>query len=149
MDPVSISAGIIAFVSAANALLILCYNVQSQLRNPPWTLRRLIEEVKWLRNLLEAVAASEAQQKGTVKQSGAALYTTLQAPLADCMTEVYSLNRKLRVFPAAQANGSTSKLESLVQAVRWTMSQDDIEKSLAKIERCKNALTLCLSSQNM
>lgn len=153
MDPLSLSAGILAFLSAAHTLLVLLYKIQNQLTNPPWTLTTLVKHIKDLRSLVEgvqgAVSASDRQQQSDLKSARTDLYSAIKPLLADCMTEIDTLNRKLRLASSDSTNGTDSRLRNLVQAVKWTMSQKDVEGSLVKLERCKSALNLCISSQNL
>lgn len=150
MDPLSISAGIIAFISAANSLLLLCYKTQAELRHTSWALVRLIKEIQDLRNLVESVrvaaSTSEGQQANDQRAASVELYKAMEVPLKECMNEVCALDKKLRIF---SSNGHDSKLKNVVQAVKWTTHQKDVERFLANIDRCKGALTLCISSQNL
>jgi hypothetical protein len=55
MDPLSITAGTIAFISAANTLLLLCYKLSTILEGPQEALKALIREVTDLRNIVENI----------------------------------------------------------------------------------------------
>lgn len=55
MDPLSISASIIALLQATSALISVCYDFRACIKNAPWSLTRVIDEVKSLRNILETL----------------------------------------------------------------------------------------------
>jgi hypothetical protein len=55
MDPLSVSAGIIAVVQATNSVISFCFDFYSAVKDRPWGLTRLIQETAQLRDVLESL----------------------------------------------------------------------------------------------
>lgn len=154
MDPLSVTAGTIAFISAANTLLLLCYKVRTILKGPQEALKKLIREITDLRNLVENIQkltlAVDEQQRNPTRAATPNTFTySISAPLQECMTELRTLDRKLRVLSDDSSQNGDSKLRNIVQAVKWTSNQEAVQISLVNIERYKSAMMLGLDSYNM
>jgi hypothetical protein len=54
MDPLSISTGIITLLQATTTIISVYYNFRAALKDRPWSLTRIIDELKCLRNILES-----------------------------------------------------------------------------------------------
>jgi Fungal N-terminal domain of STAND proteins len=101
MDPLSITASVITLLQAANSVISVCYDYSAAIRNAPWGLQSLTEEVKSLRNVLEALEqlAEKSESPGPAADSRLPMLTLLCEPnvglLATCLTELETLEKKL------------------------------------------------------
>lgn len=55
MDPLSISASIIALIGATHEIVTICYNYAAAAKGAPWALSRMIDELNNLRSVLESI----------------------------------------------------------------------------------------------
>lgn len=153
-DPLSIAASIIAVLQATGKVIAICYDYKSCASDSSWELPRIIDEIKGLRNVLEALEklASEID----VAQPGAkARLPTLQllcgpkdgqeSGLLDlCLEELTKL--KDRLAPPKWFGPQGSKRQALGQALRWQMNRGDNIKMLETIGRFRDLLSLALTA---
>lgn len=100
MYTLSITASIITVLQAANAVISVCYDYSSAVKNSSWELPRVTEEVKSLRNVLETL-----EQLAKADSTDSAAETQLLTlkllcepdvgPLATCLVELEALQKKL------------------------------------------------------
>ncbi|KAI0453833.1 hypothetical protein F5B21DRAFT_269167 [Xylaria acuta] len=105
MDPLSISASIIAVLQATNSVISFCYDYHAAARNSSWELPRVIELVKSFRNVLEILESLASGMEGTDPDAVSRLQTLqlLCRPetgnegglLAMCLEELNSFQKKL------------------------------------------------------
>ncbi|KAI0112386.1 hypothetical protein GGR51DRAFT_546978 [Nemania sp. FL0031] len=152
MDPLSLSASIIAVLQATNAVISFCYNYRAAAKSASWELPRVIEQVKSLRNVLETLEGLTSDTKGTDPDAVSRLQTLQQlckpktgnegGLLAMCLEELHSLQKKLA--PPGWAGPVGSKRMALVQALKWPLKESDTKKTLDNIGRYRDTLSLAL-----
>ncbi|KAF2187576.1 hypothetical protein K469DRAFT_568733 [Zopfia rhizophila CBS 207.26] len=151
MDPLTITTGVITILQATTTLISVCYDFRAALKNAPWSLTRVIEELKSLRNILESLeehAQDLDQLVGSKKRPIFELLSDHESgPLAICLRELHVLDEKIGVSSYALAKGSKSA--ALVQALRWQLKDKDAKECLERIERCKTTLALALSGDQV
>ncbi|KIX03893.1 uncharacterized protein Z518_07446 [Rhinocladiella mackenziei CBS 650.93] len=148
MDPLSITASIIAVLQAANAVISTCYDFKALLKDTPWALTRIISEVKDLRNVLETLdQLTEPTRNSTTsvkkKRRFEILCDPQNGPLSTCLCELNALEQLLGTRSRHQP-GSLTK--ALLQAVTWQTKEKEVRLSLEKIERCKSTLNLAITA---
>ncbi len=84
------------------------------------------------------------QARGQARQT---LRDSLQAPLETCADEISSLTTKIRSCALDDAVDSRRKI--ILSAIRWRLGDKEAKDSLERLDRCKNSLSLALSSQNL
>ncbi|KAJ8108074.1 hypothetical protein ONZ43_g6538 [Nemania bipapillata] len=154
MDPLSISASIIAVLQATNSVISICYDYRAAAKNSSWELPRVIELVKSLRHVLETLEGLASGAKGTDPDAVPRLQTLQQlcrpntgnegGLLALCMKELNILQKKLA--PLGWAGPVGSKRVALVQALKWPLKESDTKKSLESIGRFRDTLSLALTT---
>jgi len=156
MDPLSISAGIISLLQAANSLLILCNDIRSALHEAPWSLTRIVKEIRSLRDVVEALQSlidgfeeDPSCHDGLTPrtQLWKALSASIEAPLEMCAAEIASLADTIR--KCTPDGVPESKPKAITPALKWHMRDQDAKKSLERLARCKSPPNLALSSRNM
>ena len=151
MEPLSVTASVIAVLQAANAVISVCYNYSAAVKDSPWELSRVTEEVKSLRNVLEALVQL-AKQAETADPMAETKLPTLKllcesdakpGPLENCLEELRWLEKKLSSPKWAGADGS--KRRAFVQAMSWPLKEGETTKTLERISRFKATLALALT----
>lgn len=148
MDPLSITASIIAVLQATDAVIHVCNDYRSAVKNSSWELPRVIDEVTSLRGLLEALArlAKEAESADPATESRLPTLEPLcgpVGPLATCLGELKALEKKL-ALPTASGHAK-SKRNALVAALVWPLKKEDTRRALENIERSKSTFTLAIA----
>jgi hypothetical protein len=150
VDPLSISASIIAVLQATNSVVSLCYDFRAALKNTPWSLSRIIEEVKDLRRILEILdrlaeplddpACADAKRRPVFQM----LCDPDNGPLAACLRELSYLEEKITSSSWVTQTGSRRR--AFIQAVGWQLKDRDATLCLERIERCKSSLNLAITA---
>ena len=149
MDPLSITTSIIAVLQATNAVISVCYDYSTAVKDSSWELPRVTEEVKSLRNVLEALEQL-AKKAESADQSAKTQLPTLRllcepdvGPLVMCLAEMEALEKKLT--PPSWSGRVGSKRRALVQALSWPLREGDTKKILENIGRFKVTLNLAMT----
>jgi hypothetical protein len=150
MDPLSLTANIITVLQAANSIVSVCCEFRAALQRAPWSLTRVVDEIKDLRNVLESLE----QMSEKLGESGNDDAHRLRAfqmlcepktgPLACCQQEMVVLERKI-----LGANGIAkpfSKRRAFMQVVTWQLEEHDAKQCLERIHRCKSTIQLALNA---
>ena len=152
MDPLSITASVVAVLQATSAVISVCYDYTAALKNAPWELTELSDELKSLRDVLENLAqlAKPATTPGSVAKSRLPSLKLLwdpkvdAGPLAGCLKEV----KRIRgvISPPSWGGKDGSKRQAWIQSFGWPLKRKDTKESLEQIGRFKDTLELALTS---
>jgi len=150
MDPLSITASIIAVLQATSAVVSICYDYKSAIEGSSWELLKIIDEVRSLRNVLESLEQL-ARQAGSTRAEAESRLPSLRllckpgtGLLAKCLAELTGLDRKLR--PPGWSGPAGSRRRALIQASGWPMKKGAVEKALVNIGRLKETISLAISA---
>lgn len=151
MEPLSVTASIIAVLQAVNAVVSVCYDYSAAVKNAPWELSRVTEEVISLRNVLEALVdlakkAESADPAADTKLPTLKLlceFNSKPGPLDNCLEDLRGLRKKLS--PPKWTGADGSKRRAFIQAVSWPLKEEETTKTLEKISRFKATLNLALT----
>jgi hypothetical protein len=149
MDPLSITASIIAVLQATNAVISLCYDFRAALQHTPWALTRTIEEARDLRNVLETLenlskALQDDKSRNSKRMPSFQLLCEPEGPLDTCLRELTHLTSK--IIPPSSVERPDSKRRALIRALDWKFKDADAKTSLERIERCKSTLSLAITA---
>ena len=152
MDPLSITASIVAVLQATNAVISVCYDYSAALKGAPWELSKVADELKGLRDVLESLAtlANTAANADSTAQSRLPTLEqvcdskTDSGPLASCLSEIDRIYTKL--IPPSWSGKDGSKRQALIKALGWPLKAKDTQKALENISKFKSILTLALAS---
>ena len=145
MDPLSISAGIIALIQATNEVVSLCYNFATA-KSTARTISDLLDQLKSLRNVLESLEqfckSNDLTDPATSARLGTitALCDMDNGPIAK---ELTYLGERLR--PPNWASRDGSRRKALVQSLTWPLKEAETNKTLENIERLKSDVQLALT----
>ncbi|KAK8017904.1 hypothetical protein PG991_007094 [Apiospora marii] len=147
MDPLTITTGIVTLMQATTAIISLCYDFRAALDDIPWSLTRLVEELKGLRNILEALdELAMGWNRESRPTHQAALETCLNpnsGPLCICLRELNALEATLKLSGLAGVTGK--RRVAAIKVISWRLKDKDAKECLDRIERCKSALSLALA----
>lgn len=154
MDPLSVTASVIACLQATSAVISVCLDYRSALKHTPWGLSKVTEEVRDLRNVLESlqsVADRLESQTLTTGPEDKKRYASLQllcsperGPLQNCTTELNQLENIL--CPPKWSQNLGKRHKALIQAAGWRMKDSEVKEYLKSIERYKTTLNLALTA---
>lgn len=149
MDPLSVTASVIAVIQAASAVISVCYEFKAIISDGPSALSKVLEEVKDLRSVLENLEklASRAEKENEATKmlpNLKLLCKADQGPLDLCLKNLNLLRQK--IAPPGWTGQGVSKRSALVQAMSWKWKETDITKLLQDLERCKSTLSLAISA---
>ncbi|KAI0808837.1 hypothetical protein GGR55DRAFT_680053 [Xylaria sp. FL0064] len=147
MDPLTISTGIITLLQATTAIITTCYDFRAALKKAPWSLTKIVEELKGLRSILEgldelALDCEDPERLG-MRPALEICMNPDNGPLVICLRELTNLDQKLRFSSYAGISGR--KRMAAIQALGWQLSEKDAKECLERIDRCKNTLSLALA----
>ncbi|MCJ1246834.1 hypothetical protein MMC30_004043 [Trapelia coarctata] len=153
MDPLSITASIIAVLQATNLVVSLIYDYRSAAKSSSWEYPQVISELQSLRNVLEKLTELASNNISTRGMSNSSLSMLTQlcdsndGALGKCLSELDALKKKLA--PPSWSGAEGSKRRALVQAFGWPLKRDETIKTLETIGRFKASLSLALSADQI
>ncbi|KAL9003733.1 MAG: hypothetical protein Q9188_003420 [Gyalolechia gomerana] len=150
MDPLSISASIIALIGATHEIVTICYNYAAAAKGAPWALSRMIDELNNLRSVLESIERLCRGGDGTDPATISRLEHIQQlcdAKDGSIAKELGDLMEKLR--PPEWANLDGSKRQALMKSLTWPLKEGEAKKTLQNIERMKSNLQLALTADHL
>ncbi|KAK7448602.1 hypothetical protein Landi51_06278 [Colletotrichum acutatum] len=144
--------GVLAALQVASSILSFCYDVRSGMKKIPWSLIQIIEEVRDVRNLIEAVQS--VLDQGNLVESpvpdhgdtSLELSAKIQPALATCLSQLQALEAQIK--PELIANLLDSKTKALLNSMTWKLKLNDTKESIANLQRCKEGLQLAITSHN-
>lgn len=149
MDPLSITAGIIAIIQAINKTISICFSFRAALKESPSGLTRIIEETRSLRDIFEALQLAIDNNVNTQSTTGdSAIYEKIWNAIKDvlpqCETVLNDLDKELGT-PVPATSGPVKTKDRVAAAVRWQWKEPQVISYLERLERCKSRLSLGLS----
>ena len=153
MDPLSITASIIAVLQATNAVVSICKDYRSAAKASSWEYSQVISELESLRNVLKSLAELASNSISTRGKSDPSLSMLTKfcdpsvGQLGKCLAELETLKGELA--PPSWSGVDGSKRRALIQALGWPLKRDETIKTLESIGRFKATLGLALSSDQM
>ena len=154
MDPLSVTASVIACLQATSAVISVCLDYRSALKRTPWGLSKVTEEVRDLRNVLESLQGVADRLENQDLTSGLddkkrraslqLLCSSGRGPLQNCTAELNQLEKNL--CPPKWSQNLGKRRRALIQAAGWRMQDSEVKESLRSIERYKATINLALTA---
>ena len=150
MDPFSLCANVITVLQATYDIISICYDFRAALKQSPWGLTRVLDNVTDLRTILERLErlASEEEdlpQKSSSRRKNLELLSAPNSgPLACCRRELDRLSKILS--PSSLAGAQGTKRHAFIRALGWRIKNQDIKVCLERLEKCKSTLSLALTA---
>lgn len=150
MDPLSITASVLALIDATHSVISICHNYTAGVKGADWELPRIIEEVESLRGVLQglerlAKQAENADPAAVSKLPQLRRFCTPETgTFALCLSEIQAL--ELKLVPPRWIGESGSKRSKLIQALGWPLKKASVKETLENIGRLKATLSLDLGT---
>jgi hypothetical protein len=151
MDPLSMTASIIAVLQAASSVLSVCYDYRAAVKSTPWGLAKATEEIRDLRNVLESLETLSKRVEARKQHDAEKSLSTFRlicskdkGPLNACLLELNRLQKKLG--SPKWVNELGRKRRALIQAIGWQIKDREIQESLEILDRYKSSLNLALTA---
>lgn len=133
MDPLSITASIIAVLDVAGNIILACIKYGFACKNASKVLSRVFEEVKSIRGVLETLQPPGSKVDNADSTAPTRLPTLKKELLDMCHKELKGLEQ---ILTTPSMNGQPGLIKkALIQGLYLPLREQDIEKSLAAIRR--------------
>jgi hypothetical protein len=149
MDPLSVTASVIAVLQAANTVVSVCYDFRAAIKDYPWALTRItssINELRFILNRLEQVANESElgfDETNILRLSTLEVLCQDGGAVSNCFEELKMLETKL--VPGSWAGKDGSKRRALIQSIGWQFKGKEAEETLQRLERYKSTLNLAIT----
>ena len=149
MEPLSVTASVVAILQAAESVISVCCNYRSACVGSSWEVSRILEGTRDLRKVLRLLegVAEKAETGATGGNSHLPALAQLCDPktgsLVQCLETLSSLEKQLK--PPSWSGPDGSKRSNLVQALSWPLKKAETERTLDKIGDFKSTLNLAVS----
>jgi hypothetical protein len=138
MDPLSITAGIIAVIQLTGSVISAAYNYRHDVSNAAEDAVRIIEDLTGLSQILEKLLKllEKDRSTGSVQLTSVDALTRSDGPLETCRRRLTELKTKLEPEKGWRA---------VRKALTWPLKQDYMKETLGEIARVKATIDLALS----
>jgi hypothetical protein len=149
MDPLSVTASVIAVLQAANSVISVCYDFRAAINSQPWALTRITNSVNELRLILGRLEQVANESELKYDESSTARLSTLEALCQDggtiknCYEDLATLEQKLG--PRVWAGKESSKRKALIQSIGWQFKGKEAEEALRRLESYKSTLNMAIT----
>lgn len=120
------------------------------MKSIPFTLIEIINEVRDLRNVIETIESAwstvDRSQRNNLgpTQNTLGLASAIIPIIANCLSELRDLENRVR--PEQIHTLLESKRKVLLQSLIWRLKGNEAKEYIARLKRCKAALTLAITS---
>ncbi|KAL8788064.1 MAG: hypothetical protein Q9195_007478 [Heterodermia aff. obscurata] len=137
MDPLSLTASIIAVVQISGAIVSLCYEYRTGAKDAAKEAIRITEELKSLQDLLERLLklAEVEVARGSSRLQTIQPLLEPGGVLARCQDDLTALQLKL-----APATG----VKMLINKLKWPLTEKEVKKAIEDVARTREAISLAL-----
>ena len=152
MDPLSVTASIIAVLQATSTVISICYDFRAAIKNAPRVLTSILDEAKDLRSVLETLETLVHKANGpeTWTLQHRPVFELIckpdEGPLAACLEELTKLESLLAI--SQQGARPVSIRRAFLSSLGWTLKESDAKLCLRRIERCKSTLNLAITADD-
>ena len=138
MDPLSITASIIAVIQLTGSVVSAVYNYRKGVKNAPEDAAKIIQDLIGLSQILENLLQIIERERSTKATRLTSLENLVKpdGPLESCQKTLERLNAKLQ-----PENGWRVVKQSLI----WPLKQDYIKRTLDEIATAKATIGLALT----
>ncbi|CCD47337.1 similar to ankyrin repeat domain-containing protein 29 [Botrytis cinerea T4] len=139
MDPLSLSASLIAVLQITGSLISFCYDYRQGVKHASKEIVQISDELNSLRDILDSLLkiAERAESNGFSQLSTFELLLKDDGPLFVCKTELEKLRGKLEKGGVGGSEGWRAVRERLV----WPLKEGEVRKTLVVLDRLKNQTT--------
>lgn len=144
MDPLSISASLIAVIQITGSLISFCYDYRQGAKHASKEIIQISDELNSLRDILDSLLklAEKSEVNGLGQLATFELLLKEDGPLYTCKIELEKLKGKLE----RGGVGTRQGWKGLKTVLVWPLKEGEVRKTLSVLERLKSTLMLGLSA---
>ena len=137
MDPLSVTAGIIAVVQISGAVISLCYEYRTGAKDAAKEAIRITEELKSLQDVLERLLklAEIEIARGTSRLQTLQPLLEPGGILPRCQDDLTALQLKL---------APDTGVKMLMRKLKWPLTEKEVKKAIEDIARTKETISFAL-----
>jgi hypothetical protein len=138
MEPLSATASAIAILQISGAIITICYDYRTRIKDAKKEASRIINGLNSLRHVIDflfALLEDESEHK-TVQRLALNKLAEDDGPLAKCLVELKALEEKLKPKEGWRAAKA---------AILWPLKESDVKKALQDIDSTKSTIQLALA----
>ena len=137
MDPLSVTASIIAVLQVSGAVVSICYDYRNAVKDAVKEATQITDEVKSLQDVLERLLklAELEIARGSSRLQAMQHLVQPDGALPRCQDDLSTLRRKL---------GPETHPRSLWATLKWPLTARDLKKSVESISRARGLISLAL-----
>ena len=140
MDPLSLTASIIAVVQISGAVISLCHEYRTRAKGAVKEATRITEELKSLKDVLERLLklAEVEAARGSSRLQTLQPFLEPGGTLPKCQEDLTALQLKL-----AKLTPETG-LKMLMRKLKWPLTEKEVKKVIEDIARSREAISFAL-----
>jgi hypothetical protein len=148
MDPLSLTLAASQLLGAVNAVISIVARYNEEMKKTPRDLKRFVEELRGLRNVLESLESLIIEAKKSDLSSDPKLQALipLYEPLTLYLDDVKALQVKLEL-PSCPPG--TRRWRSVVVALGWPLKEDEAKLELEKMKSFREQLKDAIAVDTM
>ena len=138
MDPLSITASVIAILQISGAIITICYDYRSRIKDAQKEASRIINGLNGLRHVLDSlfVLLEDESEHKPGQRSALDKLVGDDGPLGRCLVELKALEKKLKPKEGWRAAKAS---------ILWPLNNSDVKKVLQDIDSTKSTIQLALA----
>ena len=139
MDPLSVTASVIAILQISGAIITICYDYRSRIKDAQKEASRIINDLNSLRHVLDSlfVLLEDESEHKPVQRSALDKLVGDDGPLGRCLVELNVLEKKLKPKEGWRAAKAS---------ILWPLNNSDVKKVLQDIDSTKSTIQLALAA---
>ena len=148
-EGLALAASVIAVLQITQSVISVCYDYSAAAKGTSWEVPQVLAELESLRDVLQRLEplAKEAEYADPTVKTRLPTLALLCGPgglLENCFKEVKRLDGGLK--PPGWTDRFGPRRTAFAQALRWPFKESETRKTLEKIGRFKDTLTLTITA---
>ena len=137
MDPLSVTASIIAVIQISGGVVSICYNYRKAVKGAAKEAAKITDEVKSLQDILERLLkiAEREVARGSTRLQALQALAEPNGALSQCQAELSALQIKLE---------PSQKVRMAWKALKWPLTEGSVKKAIENISRLKATLIVAM-----
>lgn len=137
MDPLSLTASIIAVVQISGAIISLCYEYRTGVKDAAKEATRITEELKSFQDVLERLLKLAEVEVARASSRLQTIQPLLEpgGVLSRCQDDLKALQLKL-----APETG----VKMLMKKLKWPLTEKEVKKAIEDVARARETISLAL-----
>jgi hypothetical protein len=149
MDPLSVTASVIAVLQAANSIISVCYDFRAAIKDHPWAMTRITNSINELRTILGRLEQVANESELKLDDTSCTRHSALEALCQDggairnCYDDLRTLEQK--IGSGSWAGNEGSRRRAFIQSIGWQFKGKEAEDMLKRLDGYKTTLNLAIT----